>query len=129
MLPVLGTILILKIFFGPYYNGVWRRSYNVSAHNSVIQIKMSFSISILSRGGGVPSGARRALQQSKEILSTNSPDGTVIETIESVIGLEGERRLCVTFDNHAAGNKAWQQIKAVTEGVDLVTVELGACKN
>ena len=100
-----------------------------TAQDNAVRTEKSFSIYTLSRGRGVPPDAKRALQQTRDILSELRATGIVFEATETRIGLEGELRLCVAFSDRAEANEAWLKIKAVTDAIDLVNIEFGDCDN
>jgi len=92
------------------------------------QIGLGFSIQALSRGRGVPEPARQALQRVREIVAGLREQGISVETDEVLIGLEGERQLCLTFVNEQDAVSAWQQIAAAVETADLINLENTPCR-
>ena len=82
-----------------------------------------FVVETLSIGKGVPDGARRVLAESRGLLEARRSNGQRVALAESHIGLEGETRLRVEFADAALGREAFERIKALAAGVELVTVK------
>ena len=87
----------------------------------------SFSVTILSRGGGVPDGTFEALKQVRDLLAAYQTSGAALRLTETRIGLEGERRLCAAFDDENLANTAWERIRQILANVDLVEMKEGDC--
>ena len=92
------------------------------------QIGLGFSVQALSRGRGVPEPARQALQRVRGIITGLRDRDIAVETHEMRIGLEGERQLCITFENEPDAARAWQQIVAAVESVDLINLDPRPCR-
>jgi hypothetical protein len=81
----------------------------------------------LSRGKGVPEGARAALARAEAVLQGLRGRGADIAVTKDRIGLEGETRLCATFaDGSLAGEDAGA-LRRLASGVDLVNLVEEPC--
>lgn len=87
----------------------------------------SFSVTILSRGSGVPDGTIEALKQVRDLLAAYQTSGAALRLTETRIGLEGERRLCAAFDDGNLANTAWERIRQILANVDLVEMKEDDC--
>src|SRR5262245_31734848 len=87
----------------------------------------SFSVTILSRGSGVPDSAFQALRQVRDLLTTYQSTGAALQVTETRIGLEGERRLCAAFADKSMASAAWERIKPMIENIDLVELKAEPC--
>lgn len=81
-----------------------------------------FAIYMLSRGRGVPDATRRAYQQAKVLLEAARDEGRTRTLSVEVIGLEGERRLCVEFLDPVRAQVELARIEAIAAGVELLNV-------
>ena len=87
----------------------------------------SFAVYVLSRGSGVPPAARRALEQVQELVDEDRRDGTAVQSRRTRIGLEGETRLCVEYEDTEAAKRALERARATVEDVDLVNLVVEPC--
>lgn len=87
-----------------------------------------FALYALSRGKGVPDGARNAYEAAREQLKRAQADGLVSRFEESRIGLEGETRLCVEFANAQEAEKLMHRLRAMVDGVDLLNLIEEPCE-
>lgn len=87
----------------------------------------SFAVYALSRGGGVPPEARRALEEVQQQVDEDRRDGAVVQSRRTRIGLEGETRLCVEYEDAEAAKKALGRARATVEDVDLVNLVVEPC--
>jgi hypothetical protein len=85
------------------------------------------SITALSRGSGVPAAASSALAQVRDMLTAYQTAGAALQMTEARIGIEGERRLCAIFADPALADAAWQRIRQIAAGVDLVDISQRPC--
>ena len=99
----------------------------IAAPPSLSLAGSSFSVEVLSRGGGVPAAALEALRQVREALEAYAAEGVAIEVSETRIGLEGERRLCAEFEEAQAADAALRRVESIVAGVDLVNLKAEAC--
>jgi hypothetical protein len=81
----------------------------------------------LSRGGGVPAEARAAQQQVQQLVEGDRARGLSVSVESKTIGIEGERRLCVTYESEGDGDRALERVRALVAGVDLVRVVAEPC--
>jgi hypothetical protein len=94
---------------------------------SLAPAPQSISVYALSRGKGVPGQAREVLDQSRALLKTGQERGEVLRVIEQRIGIEGETRLCAEFSHAESAQIMIDQIKQLSEGVDLINVKVEPC--
>jgi hypothetical protein len=88
---------------------------------------MSFAVSALSRGTGVPERARAVLAETEEVVATMRREGADVALTKERIGLEGETRLCLTFADPSLARQALERVRAFASGVDLVDLTQGPC--
>jgi hypothetical protein len=88
----------------------------------------SFAVYTLSRGTGVPAEARAAQLEIQKLVEADRDEG-LTETIETTrIGIEGERRLCVTYKNSRSAAHALDRARGIVKGVALVNLVTEPCK-
>jgi len=87
----------------------------------------SFSVYALSRGSGVPPAAREAQQKVQALVESDRGRGVEVNVQATRLGLEGERKLCVTYADAQAAARALEQVRALVQGVDLVNVVVEPC--
>lgn len=87
----------------------------------------SFSVYALSRGSGVPPAAREAQQKVQELVDSDRSRGVDVNVRATRIGLEGERKLCVTYADAQEAARALESVRAMVQGVDLVNVVVEPC--
>ena len=87
----------------------------------------SFALYVLSRGKGVPDEAWEALGKVRALAETDREKGVAVTIQEKRIGLEGERRLCIEYEERKEARRAYGRAKALVEGVDLARIEIETC--
>ena len=87
----------------------------------------SFSVYALSRGTGVPPAAREAQQKVQQLVESDRSRGVDVNVRTTRIGLEGERKLCVTYADALESARALERVRAMVQGVDLVNVVVEPC--
>jgi len=87
-----------------------------------------FAIYTMSRGRGVPPEAREAEQQVQKLAESDRDRGLRVTVQTTRIGIEGERRLCVTYEDAKEGTRALERARAIVKGVDLVNLVEEPCK-
>ena len=87
----------------------------------------TFVIYTLSRGSGVPAGAREAQQKIQKLVEEDRSRGASVTVETTRIGLEGEQRLCVSYQNARDGDRALERARAIVKGVDLVNLVVEPC--
>jgi hypothetical protein len=87
----------------------------------------SFAVYALSRGTGVPDAAREAQEKVQELIEFDRGRGVVVTIQATRIGIEGERRLCVTYADAQEAARALERVRAMVQGVDLVNVVVEPC--
>ena len=87
----------------------------------------SFAVYALSRGTGVPPAAREALEQVTSLVESDRKQGVRLTVETTRIGIEGERRMCVEYEDPRDGARAWERASAIVKGVDLVNLVAEPC--
>jgi len=87
----------------------------------------SFAVYALSRGAGVPSEARRALEEVQDRIDEDRREGVVVQTRGTRIGLEGETRLCVEYEDPEPARRALARARDIVKDVDLVNLVVEPC--
>ena len=88
----------------------------------------SFSVYALSRGSGVPPAAREVQQKVQELVESDRSRGVEVTVRATRLGLEGERKLCVTYVDAQEAARALERVRALAQGVELVNVVVEPCK-
>jgi hypothetical protein len=86
-----------------------------------------FAMYALSRGKGVPEGAKAALAKAEAMLQGLRDQGADIALARERIGLEGETRLCATFGDRGLARETLERIRRLASGVDLVNLVEQPC--
>lgn len=87
----------------------------------------SFALYVLSRGKGVPDEAWEALGEVRGLAEADQGKGIAVTIREKRIGLEGERRLCIEYEQEEKARHAYERARAVVEGVDLTRLVIETC--
>lgn len=87
----------------------------------------SFAVYALSRGRGVSDAALAAQQKVLELVEADRARGLTVDAQQIRIGLEGERKVCVTYADEREGARALERVRGVVQGVDLVNVVVERC--
>ena len=87
----------------------------------------SFALYALSRGKGVPEGARAVLAGAEKVIADLQARGAQITVTKERIGLEGETRLCATFADASVAEEALERVRPLASGVDLVNLTQEPC--
>jgi len=91
------------------------------------RVTRAFQLSILSRGSGVPVAAKEAAQQVQKLVDADRARGLQVTVETTRIGIEGERRMCVTYESAPDGDRMFRRVRALVKGVDLVNLVEGPC--
>ncbi len=75
----------------------------------------------------MPAEARDALKKVEGLVDEDRAKGLKVNVETKRIGLEGERRLCVTYEKPADGVKALERVRTIVKGIDLVNVVEEPC--
>lgn len=118
------TVLIPALFLSFYGAGCLGQPEDPEAS----ELNPSIEILALSRGRGVPEETRAALESMKSVVARLQREGSVIASDESVIGLEGETRLCVVFKDLAAARVTQSEFTMIAAAIDLLQVRNVVCK-
>ena len=87
----------------------------------------SFAVYALSRGKGVPPEADDALRRVREMVGGDKGSGVRVQMTTTRVGLEGETRLCLEYQDAGEAARALPRIRSLVEGVDLVNLVVEAC--
>lgn len=87
----------------------------------------AFQLTILSRGSGVPAAARDAAQHVQGLVDVDRARGVRVTAETTRLGIEGERRLCVTYESAAEGGRMLERVRELVKGIDLVNLVEGPC--
>jgi hypothetical protein len=98
-----------------------------SVREPVPAVPAALQVAALSRGSGVPDATRRAFDSIAARLEAARADGSVVSVERSVIGLEGETRLCVELRDEAARSALEPDIRRLSAGVELLEIKWSAC--
>ena len=87
----------------------------------------SFAVYALSRGRGVPPQAREALRKVRALVEQDQKRGISVTIETTRIGIEGETRMCIDYKNGADGTRAYDRVRAIVKGIDLVNLVAEPC--
>lgn len=87
----------------------------------------ALTVTMLSRGKGVPDATRAAYKDVRALLDSQRGAYAVTGLRSQRIGLEGETRLCVEFENAKDAQAALDAIRKQVAGVDLLEVSETPC--
>jgi len=87
----------------------------------------SFALYVLSRGKGVPDDAWQVLEEMRALFSSQQAKDVSVIVHETIIGLEGERRICADFIDPEAARIAWERTETIIDGVELVNLRAETC--
>ena len=87
----------------------------------------SFAVYVLSRGSGVPSKAREALRKVRALVEKDQKRGIGVTIETTRIGIEGETRMCIDYKKAADGRLAYDRVRVIVKGIDLVNLVAEPC--
>ena len=87
----------------------------------------SFAVYTLSRGKGVPDEAREALRRVVEHAEEQQRRGVKVQITTTRIGIEGETRACIAYEDPQEGARAYENAKNIVKNVDLVNLTIEPC--
>lgn len=87
----------------------------------------SFAVYALSRGSGVPPEALEAQLKIQKLAEADRARGLRVSIETTRIGIEGERRLCVAYQDSRTGARALARARAIVKGVALVNLVVEPC--
>jgi hypothetical protein len=87
----------------------------------------SFAVYTLSRAKGVPPEAREAQLKVQKLAEADRDRGLSVSIETTRIGIEGERRLCVAYQDPQHGARALARARVVVKGVDLINLVVEPC--
>ena len=87
----------------------------------------SFAVYTLSRGAGVPAEAEEAQLKVQKLAEADRKRGMTVSIETTRIGIEGERRLCIAYQDSSNGARALARARAILKGVGLVNLVVEPC--
>lgn len=87
----------------------------------------SLTVTMLSRGKGVPEPARTAFYDMRTLLEAQRKRSVVTDLRSQRIGLEGETRLCAEFRDARDAKAAYDQLLERARDIDLLDVAMAPC--
>lgn len=87
----------------------------------------ALTVTMLSRGKGVPEQARNAYKDIRALLEQQRDAYAITDLRTQRIGLEGEARLCVEFRDPRQAQTALAEIRKRIAGIDLIDVAQAPC--
>ena len=88
----------------------------------------SIQIEVLSMGRGVPHASMRAYQEIKTLVMRYKESGTHVVITELLLGLEGERRMCVVLTDTTQTDALYGEISELAHEMKLMRVSKEPCK-
>ena len=88
---------------------------------------MPIRVEVLSLGRGVSQDALRAYEDIKAFARQTSEASDGIDISELLLGLEGERRLCISTSDRSSADALAKEIAARAEGIELLSVTRSEC--
>jgi hypothetical protein len=132
--PMLGMLALYSVMFvslgfitGLGANGCGPSISDLATRASSAPAVSSFSVYALSKGKGVPEQSRQVFQRARALLEDAYRQGRVVRLKQDRIGLEGETRVCAEFSSATVAQELYEQIRQLSEGVELVNVVLEPC--
>ena len=123
--PIVAMVLLSTA--ASAYAGAFDRNTDGRGTAAASPEPQSFAVYALSRGKGVPEGARAVLARAEGVLKELREQGADIAITKERIGLEGETRLCATFADRRLAEEALERIRRLASGVDLVNLRKESC--
>ena len=84
-------------------------------------------ITTLSKGRGVPAPTRDAYKQIRGLLEEQQNQSAVTNIDTQRIGIEGEMRMCAEFRDRVQAEYTLDQIRKISNDVELLNVVEGPC--
>jgi hypothetical protein len=81
----------------------------------------------LSKGSGVPPSTLQASETVRSYLAAYFAEGKVVRLEQTVLGLEGETRLCVEFASVDAAQSALTQLTPLVRDAELINLRRENC--
>jgi len=88
----------------------------------------SITVTILSRGRGVPERTREVYDQIRTLLKKQQEQGIVTDISVQRIGLEGESLLCAQFRDGAEARATLEKIRKLAADVELLNIVEEPCQ-
>ena len=101
--------------------------YELSASEPVAGDGTTIQVDILSMGRGVPADTMRAYQDIKGVVERENKSGANVHITEKVLGLEGERRMCIVTNDTAQAEALYEEIGLLVGNIELIGVSRELC--
>jgi hypothetical protein len=88
----------------------------------------SFAVYAVSRGKGVPEEASEALRRVVALAEEDQRRGVKVTVTKTRIGIEGEMRACLSYEEEQEGARACERARAIVKNVDLVNLAVERCE-
>lgn len=88
----------------------------------------NIQVEVLSMGRGVPDASMRAYREIKTLVMRYKESGTHAVITEQVLGLEGERRMCVVLTDTTQTDALYGEISELAQEKKLMRVSREPCK-
>lgn len=101
--------------------------YEPSASEKEASVETTIQVDILSMGRGVPADTMRAYQDIKGVVERENKSGADVHITEKVLGLEGERRMCIVANDTAQAETLYEEIGLLVGDIELIRVSRELC--
>jgi hypothetical protein len=98
-----------------------------SASEKAASMETTIQIEILSVGRGVPDDTMRVYQDIKGVVKREIESGADVHITETVLGLEGERRMCIVANDAAQAKALYEEISLLVGEIELIRVSRELC--
>ena len=75
----------------------------------------------------MPVAAREAQRNVEALVAADRERGVSVSIEATRIGIEGERRVCVSYEDSEEGARALERVRALVAGIDLLNLVDGPC--
>jgi hypothetical protein len=89
---------------------------------------LNIHVQVLSTGRGVPDATMRTYREIKALVMRYNDSGTDAVITEQVLGLEGERRMCVVLTNAKQADALYGEISELAHEMKLMRVSSESCE-
>jgi len=89
---------------------------------------LNIQVQVLSTGRGVPDATMRTYREIKALVMRYKDSGTDAVITEQVLGLEGERRMCVVLTNAKQADALYGEISELAYEIKLMRISGEPCE-
>ena len=89
---------------------------------------LNIQVQVLSTGRGVPDATMRTYREIKALVMRYKDSGTDAVITEQVLGLEGERRMCVVLTNAKQTEALYGEVSELAHEMKLMRVSSESCE-